>query len=261
MAETEGNVMSIMELIRRFTVDQWATIDAEYRKPDARADAKGIGVLLLVPLLLTIRRYYGGRSFFRAISGTAFGRWPFPEIWAYLYSHFSAVVIYFVLPSLFIYLIFRERLQDHGFRFRGIARYVWIYLAMLLVVLPLTVIASYSSDFTAKYPIYPKAGNSWTEFLIWEFSYAVSFIALEFFFRGFMLFTMARYLGAYAIFVMVIPYVMIHFGKPFAETLGSIIAGTALGTLALRTRSIFGGVLIHVAVAWCMDILAILATR
>jgi membrane protease YdiL (CAAX protease family) len=123
------------------------------------------------------------------------------------------------------------------------------------------VIASYSSDFTAKYPIYPKTGNSWGEFLIWESSYAVFFIALEFFFRGFMLFTTARYLGAYAIFVMVIPYVMIHYGKPFAETLGSIIAGTALGTLALRTRSIFGGVLIHVAVAWCMDILAILATR
>ena len=74
-----------------------------------------------------------------------------------------------------------------------------------------------------------------------------------------MLFTMARYMGAYAIFVMVIPYAMVHFGKPFAETIGSIIAGTALGTLALRTRSIFGGVLIHIAIAWSMDILAIVA--
>ena len=74
-----------------------------------------------------------------------------------------------------------------------------------------------------------------------------------------MLFALARYVGAYAIFVMVIPYAMIHFGKPFTETLGSVIAGTALGTLALRTRSIFGGLFIHVAVAWSMDILAILA--
>ena len=72
-----------------------------------------------------------------------------------------------------------------------------------------------------------------------------------------MLFTVARYVGSYAIFIMVIPYVMIHFGKPFAETIGAIIAGIALGTLALRTRSIFGGVLIHVTVALSMDVLAI----
>ena len=74
-----------------------------------------------------------------------------------------------------------------------------------------------------------------------------------------MLFTLARYMGAYAIFVMVVPYVMIHFGKPLAETVGSVIAGAALGTLALRTRSIFGGVLIHVTIAWAMDISAIVA--
>ena len=55
---------------------------------------------------------------------------------------------------------------------------------------------------------------------------------------------------------MVLPYTLIHHMKPFAESMGAIVTGTVLGTLALRTRSILGGVCIHVAVAWSMDLLA-----
>ena len=90
--------------------------------------------------------------------------------------------------------------------------------------------------------------------------YALSFVALEFFFRGFLLFTLERALGAYAIFVMIVPYCMIHFHKPVAEVAGAIFAGIVLGTLAMRTRSIWCGVLIHVSVAWTMDLLALAHT-
>ena len=38
-------------------------------------------------------------------------------------------------------------------------------------------------------------------------------------------------MGSHAIFVMVVPYVMIHFGKPMLETVGAIIAGVVLGLL------------------------------
>ena len=251
--------MSITALIRRFTVDQWSAIDAEYVKSETKTDVKGIASLVLAALLLILKRYYGRPRTFRAAFGYTVSNWPFPEIWAHLYGTFSALIVYFAIPSVFIYFVFHERIRDHGFKLKGIGQYKWVCLIMLLVVLPLVIVASLTSGFTSKYPLYPKAGNSWAEFLIWESAYALYFLALEFLFRGFMLFTMARYLGAYAIFVMVIPYAMIHFGKPFAETVGSVIAGTALGTLALRTGSIFGGVFIHVAVAWTMDILAIIA--
>ena len=39
--------------------------------------------------------------------------------------------------------------------------------------------------------------------------------------------------------------------------LHEIPAGLILGTLALRSRSIWGGVLLHVAVAWSTDLVAI----
>ena len=56
---------------------------------------------------------------------------------------------------------------------------------------------------------------------------------------------------------MVVPYCMVHFGKPVPEVVGAIFAGIILGTLALRTRSIWCGVLIHISVAWTMDLLAL----
>jgi membrane protease YdiL (CAAX protease family) len=50
---------------------------------------------------------------------------------------------------------------------------------------------------------------------------------------------------------------MIHYGKPMPETFGAILAGLLLGTLAMRTRSIWGGVLIHIGVATTMDVMAL----
>ena len=71
------------------------------------------------------------------------------------------------------------------------------------------------------------------------------------------MFGLKRALGSHAIFVMCVPYCMIHFHKPVQEVTGAIFAGIILGTLALRTRSIWCGVLIHVSVAWTMDLLAL----
>jgi membrane protease YdiL (CAAX protease family) len=50
---------------------------------------------------------------------------------------------------------------------------------------------------------------------------------------------------------------MIHFGKPIQETLGAIVAGILLGFMALKTRSIWLGAALHIAVAWTMDGLAV----
>jgi hypothetical protein len=66
--------------------------------------------------------------------------------------------------------------------------------------------------------------------------------------------------GIYSIFVMTLPYCMIHFGKPIPECVASIIAGIVLGLMSLVTRSIWLGAGIHIAVAMGMD-LACLARR
>ena len=90
----------------------------------------------------------------------------------------------------------------------------------------------------------------------YEASYALRYIAIELFFRGFLLLGLERFLGRAVLMPMVTLYAFWHFGKPLPEAIGSIFAGYILGVIALRTRSIIGGIIVHVGVALGMDLAA-----
>ena len=66
-----------------------------------------------------------------------------------------------------------------------------------------------------------------------------------------------RSFGTGAIFSMIVPYCMVHYGKPYLEACSALIAGVVLGSLAIRTRSIWAGVAVHVTVAILMDVLSL----
>jgi membrane protease YdiL (CAAX protease family) len=130
---------------------------------------------------------------------------------------------------------------------------------MLMVVLPLVVIASFNSHFQATYPFYyfPKDDFPVQRFIIWEIFYLLQFIGIEYFFRGFILFNCKSVFKEYAVYISVIPYCMIHFGKPMPETIGAIVAGIFLGKMALRSGSILPGIALHYLVAISMDLLSL----
>jgi membrane protease YdiL (CAAX protease family) len=56
---------------------------------------------------------------------------------------------------------------------------------------------------------------------------------------------------------MVVPYNMLHFGKPMPEALAAIVGGIVLGTLSLKTRSIWWGAALHISIALTMDVCAL----
>ena len=164
-----------------------------------------------------------------------------------------------LVPAAVVVGILRRPLGDFGLRVRGILPHAWIYLAMLAVIAPAVVIASYTQPFQATYPFYRLAPGEplWPNLWLWELLYASQFAALEFFFRGFLVHGLKRRMGYAAVWVSLVPYTMIHFEKPFAECLGAIVAGWVLGTLSLRTGSMWWGAAIHTAVAWGMDLLSL----
>lgn len=168
----------------------------------------------------------------------------------------GSLICYFVFPVLIIRLVFREPLSAYGVKARGAFRDFWIYALMLLVMAPLLWFASHRSAFQASYPFFvPQPGEPlWPRFWVWETLYWMQFFALEFFFRGFLVHGLKHRFGAYAIFVMVVPYCMIHFRKPLLETLASIVAGTVLGFMSLKTRSVWLGTFVHVSVALTVDL-------
>ena len=190
--------------------------------------------------------------------------WPVPgvgealptvEINRLTYWSVGCFTVYFVIPVIAIKVFLRQRIRDFGLSFKGIFKDWWIYALMFGVVLPLVFVVARDPHFQDTYPFYSLAEGEplWPNFWRWEFMYFTQFFALEFFFRGFMVHGTRARLGYYSIFAMMLPYCMIHFGKPMPETIGAIIAGIALGSLSLKSRSIWLGVAIHASVALSMD--------
>ena len=84
------------------------------------------------------------------------------------------------------------------------------------------------------------------DFVSTQLNNFTSCVSTEYLFRGFLLFTLLQYFGRWdAIFIQVVPYAIIHFGKPAFESLSSIFVGISLGYLASETKSIWYGVILH----------------
>jgi membrane protease YdiL (CAAX protease family) len=168
------------------------------------------------------------------------------------------VIGYLVIPMLIIKFYFKENISAFGFAGKIRRKDFKIYGLMLLVMIPIVIAMSYTNAFQHKYPFYhdSKALPD-AHLFIWEAEYMLQFFALEFFFRGFFLHGIKQRFGFYSIFVMMIPYCMIHFGKPFPETISAIVAGLVLGILSLKSNNIWLGFLIHCSVAITMDICSI----
>ncbi len=179
------------------------------------------------------------------------------RLWHLCYWALWRVLGFLIIPAVAIALHPRLRRTSMGLTFRGMRQHLWIYILLYLVVMVPVVIVSFTEEFSTYYPFYRNAHRSVFEFVVWESFYFAQFLSLEFFFRGFMLQPLRRSMGSSAIFAMTVPYVMIHIGKPILECFGAVIAGIILGSLAMRTRSIWSGVLIHVSVALSMDVLVI----
>jgi len=76
-----------------------------------------------------------------------------------------------------------------------------------------------------------------------------------------MLFGLEEKFGYYSVLIQMIPFVILHNGKPVPETFGAIAGGIALGILALRTRSIYYGVITHIGVMYAIDLICTLRFR
>ncbi len=264
----------LKHLEARLRADDDAT--AEALKEGRGLDLRLTLALILCAVLLTLLHDFGTAKAWKwmlpvaeALGGDAwaghlryvFRYAPRAELHRLLYWVAATLLFYGALPALCVRLVFKEPLADYGLRLQGFWRHAPLYGALYAAVLPLVAFAAWQPAFRQTYPFYGRAHLDPAGWIVWEAAYAAQFLALEFFFRGFLLQATRARLGWYSVLVMTIPYCMIHFGKPTVETLGAVVAGIVLGTLALWTRSIWPGVLVHVSVAWTMDLLAVWAKR
>ena len=253
--------------------DTWRILDEDAQRERGALLAKGemdrrpVVALVLVALILTMQEYYGGRAFFDVTVWPALQKWDatntylkvghYDELWGFGWWA-STRVFGYVLPFLLWKFFFREdSLLDLGLRAKGFFDHIWIYGLYFVAVVPGLLIVANSPDFGSYYPFYKASSRSWFDFLVWESMYFAQFFALEMFFRGFWLGVLRKSFGSGAIFAMAVPYCMIHYGKPYLEACGAILAGIALGSISMRTKSIYQGFLIHITVAAMMDWLSL----
>jgi membrane protease YdiL (CAAX protease family) len=242
---------------RQLTVEQWRAIDRETVPPPSGTYRWQILVVLVtVAVSLTLQEYIGDRGFFEEHFKPSGPQDQYYALRGFAWWSGWRVTGYVILPLVTLALM-RERIRDYHLSPRGFFKHLWVYVVLFCLVLPAVLAASRTGSFRHTYPFYRLANRSYFDLWAWEGLYAAQFVALEIFFRGFILHALRRVCGSNAIFVMIVPYCMIHYGKPMPETFGAIGAGIILGTLAMRTRSIWGGVLIHIGVATTMDMLAL----
>lgn len=165
----------------------------------------------------------------------------------------------FVIPLLSIKLIFREKLTDYGFTL-GDKKFGLITSAIFLAfMLVLIWIVSASSSFANTYPQGgSRVRESFMIFILYELCVLIYMLGWEFFWRGYILFGLKVKFGYYAVLIQMIPFFILHKGKPEIELFASIFAGIILGIQALRSKSFIYSWLLHWLVMFSIDGVSIL---
>lgn len=173
-----------------------------------------------------------------------------------IYWPFKLVVLIAVL-----FIIWKIRKEKQPFYGTGIKDFsLKPYLLMLLIMVPLIAAASTQPDFLAMYPklkslsFFKDQQNTGWYKLLYELSYGSDFVSIELFFRGFLILAFTKWFGKDAILPMACFYCTIHFGKPLGECISSFFGGMILGVVIHHTRTLFGGLLVHLGIAWMMEL-------
>ena len=212
-------------------------------------------VLASIPFILFISAELSSPYFY-------FKNFGSDRLMSRIYWFFADGLIFSVIPILIIKFVFKRKLGDFGFK-SGDAKFGLITSAIFLVVMLFVVwIASASREFALSYPQGgAKVKENFLLFLFYEFSVLVYMFGWEFIWRGYMLFGLSEKLGYYSILIQMIPFFILHKGKPEIELFASIFAGVILGIQALRSGSFLYCWILHWLVMLSIDSISILRSN
>jgi len=182
--------------------------------------------------------------------------------WNYYWNLVTYWPIRLIVMSFILFIIWKIFYSDESFFGLTIKHFNWKpYIFMLLIMIPLIAAASTQPDFLSMYPRLKDADavlngvkNEWFYRILHELSYGSDFISVELFFRGFLILAFIKVVGKDAILPMACFYCTIHFGKPLGECISSYFGGVILGIVVYHTRSIIGGLIVHLGIAWLMEL-------
>ena len=135
----------------------------------------------------------------------------------------------------------------------------WELFAVLFILsIPLSLYGTAIPSMKGYYPIFEYAG--WSDFLLKELLIGLVMLAHEAFYRGFLLFPLARKNVWLAVFLQDIPYTIVHIGKPAIEVPYAFIAGIIFAKMDLEGESFVPSFLLHWLGSALFDALCVVLT-
>lgn len=211
-------------------------------------------IFISVAVITFLSMHYASPNFFRKVFDTSDDKF-----YSFLYWCSADGFLMFVIPMILIPLVLKGKPADYGFRIGDYKFGLKSSLLFVVVMLPFLWIASGNESFARTYPQGgPFVRENISVLLYYELFVGFYMLAWEFFWRGYMLFGLKQKFGFYAIFIQMIPFFILHRGKPDIETFASILGGLILGIQAWRANSFIYCFLVHWAVMIFVDVISVL---
>jgi membrane protease YdiL (CAAX protease family) len=150
----------------------------------------------------------------------------------------SSLLYYLVMPLVVLGALRRNPLQ-FGMGPGNPKVWGWQVLIACLVLAPILYGASRLPAFQSYYRM---DGFNPAVYALETFVYLLGW---EYIFRGFLLFGLKDRLKEGAILVQMVPFVLLHLGKPELETISTVFTGIYFGYLAYRGNSYWPAFIIH----------------
>ena len=166
------------------------------------------------------------------------------------YGHFFFQAL---IPFTLVVLIWRESPRRYGLALGNWRLGLPVALGAIAIMAVVIWIVGHMPEFRVYYAALSDQRPAWRVVL----DAGVDMFAWEFFFRGWLMWALARKYGTDAIWLQVIPFALMHVWKPEIEQLSTLFGGAVLGLLAWRTKSFLWGWLLHwFMMAWVLVVAA-----
>jgi len=215
---------------------------------------KEVFIFISVALITFVSMHYANPYFFRRLFDTSDDKF-----YSTIYWYSADGFLMLIVPLILIPIFLKKKPSDFGFVIGDWKFGLKSTVLFIAVMLPVLWISSGSESFAKTYP---QGGMFVREnigvLLYYELFVGFYMLAWEFFWRGYMLFGLKEKFGYYAIFIQMVPFFILHRGKPDIETFASIFAGLILGVQAWRARSFIYCFIVHWSVMIFVDIVSVL---
>ena len=186
-----------------------------------------------------------------------------------LISFWGGALLVVIIPILLIKFGYKQPLSAYGLGLPKPDRWklaLKSFVLLMIVSIPAFLLGTTDASMRATYPFF-RSFTSVGQFMIYELTYLPFFIAIEFIFRGYLLFGLAGvrddevsrdiglpgpfFFGRYALLIQMLSYTAWHLGKPLPELWGTLIWGLVAGAVAYTVRSLWPVIAAH----WLLNVM------